>query len=107
MSRVLLYIQSVIKIRGQNFGINNIFALLLRYNKMFINVNSRSPDLSSLDFYLLEHLKFLIQIDNEDIQRFFVACETIRNRSGIFERMQEIVHDLTCLCVYRVKWQTL
>jgi hypothetical protein len=51
----------------------------------------RSPDLTPLDFYLWERLKYIVcaaPVDNENAldPRTVVACQTIRNYPGIFER---------------------
>jgi hypothetical protein len=53
----------------------------------------RSPNHSPLDFYLWGNLKarmYSAAIENEEKfdQRIFDACQTIRSRSGTFERMR-------------------
>jgi len=53
----------------------------------------RSPDFILSDFYLWRNLKawaYWAPIENEETldQRIFDACQTIRSRSGTFERVR-------------------
>lgn len=64
----------------------------------------RSPDLNPLDFYLWGHLKALVYavpINNAEMlrERIFAACESIRNRPGIFERVRQSMTRRVYACI--------
>jgi hypothetical protein len=64
----------------------------------------RSPDLDPLDSYLRGYLKTLMYAAPVDIEeafhrRILDACQTIRNYSGIFERMRRSVMRRVEACI--------
>ncbi|GBM81472.1 hypothetical protein AVEN_163630-1 [Araneus ventricosus] len=65
---------------------------------------SRSPDLSSLDYFLWEHLESLIYVtlvDSEEdlVARIFVAAARVHEIPGIFESVLQSLHQHCQACV--------
>jgi hypothetical protein len=65
---------------------------------------ARSPDLNPLDFYMWGHLKSVVYTtpanDVMELQQKVVAaCEDIRRRNGVFERVRGSMMRRAAVCV--------
>lgn len=65
----------------------------------------RSPDLSSLDYFLWGHLKHLVYetpVDSDEdlVARISVAAACVREIPGIFERVRQSLHRRCQACIH-------
>jgi hypothetical protein len=71
-----------------------------------VNCPARSPDFNPLDFWLWDHLKFWVYsaLNNElEVlqQRTEIACQVIRVKRGIFDRVRTSARDEELKVVFR------
>ncbi|GBM80445.1 hypothetical protein AVEN_83032-1 [Araneus ventricosus] len=65
---------------------------------------SRFPDLSSLDYFLWEHLKSLVYatlVDSDEdlVARISVAAARVREIPGVFESVRQLLHRRCQACI--------